>query len=177
MFPGQHKLICLFPQSIQNPIRFSNIVAFFYFGHGRCLKGSELRYVMEESQTTGSQQSQDRQVSDEEGSASTHRTMSPERCSSFRICQPAFLIFPIVRGLILAPIIRTIMGLTISNNRPNSTLPGLMCSRSKSFPLGLQTLLSSFNPATGSGTEQKTNVANTVSKILFGNASCCTSMF
>jgi hypothetical protein len=97
MFPGQHKLICLFPQSIQNPIRFSNIVAFFYFGHGRCLKGSEL--------------------------------------------------------------------------------PGLMCSRSKSFPLGLQTLLSSFNPATGSGTEQKTNVANTVSKLLFGNASCYTSIF
>gem|GEM_PF-6479526 len=55
MFPGQHKLICLFPQSIQNTIRFSNIVAFFYFGHGHCLKGSELRYVMEESQTTGSQ--------------------------------------------------------------------------------------------------------------------------
>jgi hypothetical protein len=46
--------------------------------------------------------------------------------------------------LMLAPIIRTTMGLNKSKKKAKRELPGRMCSSSRSLPSGLQTLLSSL---------------------------------
>ena len=110
------------------------------------------------------------------GSASIHRTMPDERCSSTVIRHPARRIFSMVRRLILAPIIRTTRGLKRSKTRPRKGLSGRICSRRISLPPGLQTRRSSMSPPTGSGTEQKTKVAKIESKHWSGKARCWISI-
>ena len=111
-----------------------------------------------------------------QGAASIILTMSDERHSSAFICQPTCQILLIVRRLIFAPIIRTIIGLSKSKINPKTKFSGRICSRRSSLPSGLQIRLSSCNPATGSGAEQKTNVAKTVSNESSAKFRCWTSI-
>ena len=99
-----------------------------------------------------------------QGDASIHRTISDTRHSCVRICHPACRMFSIVWRLTLAPVRRTASGFKTSKTGPQRKLDGRICSSRISLPSGLQTRCSSFKPVNGSGTEQNTKVANTVSK-------------
>ena len=93
-----------------------------------------------------------------------------KRHFSYKIRHPDLRMLSMVLRLMFAPINRRTTGLRKSKITLKIGLRGRICSISRSLPLSLQTRRSSLRPNIGSGTEQKTNVAKTVSKKLSGNS-------
>ena len=81
-------------------------------------------------------------------------------------CRPAVFIFRIVSRLILTPVRWAIKGAILLKYPAAILFSGSICYRNNAIPFGFNTRLISLKPATGSGTEQNTNVAITVSKVL-----------
>ena len=70
---------------------------------------------------------------------------------------------------------RAKMSLNMPMSSKFSTRSIRTCSKSRICPSGRTTRTTSRKPWTGPGTEQKPNVATTVSKLAEGSSGCCTS--
>lgn len=88
--------------------------------------------------------------------------------------QPAARTLPTMRRLMCGPACE-ISGSSRSNSSPRRGPPGRTCLSKTTRPSGRTTRRTSLNPATGSGTEQKTHAARTVSNEASRNARFGTS--